>query len=74
MHDSNLFSAEHIELAATILVPIGSGILYLMRQAAKSIANQARMELKIDLMWAWFTNEAHELTGYQPGDEYKRKS
>jgi hypothetical protein len=62
MTEPSLFSAEHIELVGMIVIPLGSGILYL-------IWNQAQNQLKLDLVWEWFTNHGHELTGYKPGDE-----
>ena len=60
MTDTNLFSTEHIELVGMILFPLGTGLGYLIWQ-------QAQMTLKVDLMFQWFVNEGHELTG---GDKY----
>jgi hypothetical protein len=66
MTDANLFSAEHIELVGMILIPLGGGIIYLIWQSAQ-------MKLKVDLMFDWFTNHGHDITGYQPGDELRKK-
>lgn len=55
----------HIGIIASILLPLGSGLIYVIYQLGQ-------MTLKIDLMWKWFSNDAHELTGYKPGDERKR--
>jgi hypothetical protein len=55
----------HIGIAAGIVIPLGSGIGYLIWQ-------QAQLTTKVDLLWHWFTNDAHEFTGYKPGDERKR--
>jgi len=57
---------EHIEIVAGIVIPLGSGILWL-------IVRQVQNQLKLDLMWDWFTNHGHDVTGYQPGDERKRR-
>jgi hypothetical protein len=56
----------HIEIIAGIAIPLGSGILYVIWQ-------QAQMALKVDLMFDWFSNHGHDITGYQPGDEKKKK-
>lgn len=56
----HLFSADHIALIGMILIPLGTGIGIL-------IWRQAQMALKVDLMFAWFVNEGHEITG---GDKY----
>jgi len=58
--ETSLFSTEHIELIGAILLPIGSGIIYLIWQSAQ-------MKLKVDLMFSWFVNDGHEITG---GDKY----
>jgi hypothetical protein len=60
MIDSNLFSTEHIELAGMVLFPLGTGIGWLIWQ-------QAQMALKVNLMFDWFVNDGHEITG---GDRY----
>lgn len=59
-------SWAHLEIIAGVLIPLGSGIGYL-------IWTQAQNQLKLDALWHWFTNDAHELTGYKPGDELKGK-
>lgn len=48
----------HLEIIAGIVLPLGSGILWL-------IARQARQDLKIDTMWTWFTNHGSNITGYK---------
>jgi len=58
-------TTAHLELAASILIPVGSGIAYL-------IWTQAQNQLKIDAMWLWFSNHGSELTGYKAGDERKK--
>jgi hypothetical protein len=67
MAEPTFFSLEHIELFGIIVMPLGSGIMYLIWQ-------QAQMTLKVNTMWRWFSNDAHELTGYQPGDEKRKKA
>lgn len=37
----------------------------------KGIRALARIELKVDTMWAWYTNHGSHITGYQEGDEKK---
>lgn len=59
-------SWTHVGIIASILVPLGSGIGYLIWQ-------QAQMALKVNTVWAWFSNDAHEFTGYRPGDEFKKR-
>lgn len=56
----------HIGIAASIVIPLGSGIGYLIWQ-------QAQMAVKVEAMWTWYSNDAHEFTGYKPGDERKRR-
>jgi hypothetical protein len=56
----------HIGIAAGIVIPLGSGLGYVIWQ-------QAQLTLKVDVMFEWFTNGGHEITG---GDKYadlKRK-
>ena len=64
--DTSLFSAEHLALWASIVGPLGSGIVWL-------IWKQAQNQLKIDWMWDYLTNHISDQTGYRPGDERKRK-
>jgi hypothetical protein len=66
MTDTSLFSPEHVQLLGLIVLPLSSGILYIIWQTAQ-------MKLKVDQMWSWYSNDAHELTGYKPGDEKKKK-
>lgn len=54
----------HLEIVASVVIPLGSGIVWL-------IWNAARQNLKVDLMWLWYTNHGSDLTGYKPGDEFK---
>lgn len=65
-----MWTTDHIQLAiavwASVVVPLGSGIGWL-------IYKQAQRDLKIDMMWEWYTNHGHDITGYQPGDEHRRK-
>jgi len=56
----------HVGIAASIVLPLGSGLLYVIWQLSQ-------MTLKLDLIWEWYTNHGHEITGYKPGDERKRK-
>jgi hypothetical protein len=65
MTDTSLFSPEHVQLLGLIVLPLGSGVGYL-------IWNQAQMKLKVDLMFEWFTNHGHDITGYKPGDEHRK--
>lgn len=60
MTEPSLFSTEHIELVGMILFPLGTGLGYL-------IWSQAQMALKVNLMFDWFVNDGHEITG---GDKY----
>jgi hypothetical protein len=64
--DSGLFSIEHIELVGMVLFPLGIGMGYLVWQ-------QAQMALKVDMMFLWFTNHGSDITGYQPGDEKRKR-
>lgn len=57
---------SHAELAASIIIPLGSGIGWL-------IWNTAQQNLKLNLMWIWFTNHGHDITGYKPGDEFRTR-
>jgi hypothetical protein len=57
---------SHAELAASIVLPLGSGIGWL-------IWNAAQQNLKTNTMWSWFTNHGHDITGYRPGDEFKKR-
>ena len=50
----------HFEIIGGVGLPLGSGILYVIWQ-------QAQMALKVDLMFEWFINDGHEITG---GDKY----
>lgn len=52
----------HLEIIAGVVIPLGSGIGWL-------IWNASQQNLKINLMWAWYTNHGSHLTGYKPGDE-----
>lgn len=63
----------HLSMVAAVVVPLGSGITYLIRGQIRSAAAQARIELKVDTMWEWFTQHGHEITGYQKGDEFRRR-
>lgn len=56
----------HVELAASIVIPLGSGLGWL-------IWNTAQQNLKLNVMWLWFTNHGHDITGYQVGDEFKAR-
>ena len=47
-----------------IVCPLGSGIGYLIWQ-------QAQLNLKVDILWGWYTNHGSSLTGYKPGDEFR---
>lgn len=58
------FTSTHLEIIGTILMPLGSGLAYLIWRTGQN-------QLKLDLMWEWFTNHGHETTGYQPGDELR---
>jgi len=71
MIDTNLLSTEHIELVGMIVIPLGSGIVWMLKRQAREITLQAQNQLKLDLIWLWFTNHGHDITGYQPGDEKK---
>lgn len=59
----------HVQLALVILVPICSGLAWVIKRQADSIRMQARMELKVDTMWEWFTNHGSHITGYKPSGE-----
>lgn len=53
MTEPNLFTTEHIELVGIILIPIITGIGYLIYQ-------QAQLALKVETMWAWWSNHANK--------------
>lgn len=44
-----LLSLEHVELVGMILIPMGSGIAYIIWQ-------QAQLALKVDVLWEFFSN------------------
>lgn len=52
------------EAVATVLVAIGSGVVYL-------IYGQGQQNVKINTMWDWFTNHGSDITGYKK-DERKK--
>lgn len=62
---------SHFQIIAGIVLPLGSGMAWLMVRQARQIAREAQNQLKLDLMWEWFTNHGHDLTGYKPGDEHR---
>jgi uncharacterized membrane protein len=69
----------HIQMVVGILVPLGSGIAWILKrqseslkEATKAAKSIARIEVKVDTMWEWFTNHGSDLTGYKSpsdGDE-----
>jgi hypothetical protein len=59
---NGLFSPEHVQLIGLIVLPLGSGIGVL-------IWRQARMALKVDTMWGWYTNHGSDITGYKKPDK-----
>lgn len=61
--------STHLTIIISILVPLGSGIAWLIRGQLAAARAQARMELKVDTMWLWFTNHGSDITGY--GKEQK---
>jgi len=68
----SLFSPEHLAMWATIMAPLGSGILWVLLRQARQIEREAQNQVKLDTMWNWFTNHGSDVTGYKPGDERKR--
>jgi hypothetical protein len=52
----------HIEMFLGIVVPLGLGIV-------KIIRSQARIELKVETMWLWYTNHGSNITGYKKEDK-----
>jgi len=54
----------HVGIVAGIVLPLGSGILWL-------IWNASQQTMKVNTMWDWFTNHGSDITGYKPGDERK---
>lgn len=66
MIEGGLFSSEHLTLWASVVIPLGSGIGWLIYRSGQN-------QLKIDLMWSWFSNHGSGITGYKPGDERGRR-
>lgn len=54
----------HIGIAASIVIPLGSGIGYLIWQ-------QAQMAVKVEAMWGWWSNHANEGRNVVMKDETK---
>lgn len=54
----------HIGILA-LFIPVISGLAWL-------IWNASAQNMKINLMWEWFTNHGSDITGYKPGDERRR--
>jgi hypothetical protein len=68
-------TVAHTEIVSAMLTlagMLGSGIGWILRRQTKSLKlliegaeRQARIELKVDTMWAWFTNHGSDITGYK---------
>lgn len=62
----------HVEMMATVLTVLGGGLAWIIKRQQASIkllvegaARQARIELKVDTMWTWFSNHGSDITGYK---------
>ena len=71
MTEPKLFSPEHVQLIGLILIPVFLSLCgsmwYLLKKISQLIWQIAQMSLKVDIMFSWFVNEGHEITG---GDKY----
>jgi hypothetical protein len=54
----------HVEIIAGILIPLGSGLIYVVYQLGQ-------VNVKVTTMWEWYTNHGSSITGYKKNEEDK---